>query len=144
LPRQVLAHGHWTLGREKMSKSTGNAVNPFFALDRFGPDLMRFYLAHDGGIGGDADYDNEYIIARYKKALQSGLGNLASRILRGKGWDVRRAVETASLKKLHPKKDADSRQRAQVQALPRVVAEQMRRLDPGTAAELIMGTIYHV
>ncbi len=127
-----------------MSKSTGNVVNPFFALNRFGSDLMRFYLAHDGGLGGDADYDNEYIIARYKKALQFGLGNLTSRVVRGKSWNVRRAVETAHSKKLPLENDFDSRQRAQVQALPDEVAEQMRRLDPRTAIELIMGMIYNV
>jgi methionyl-tRNA synthetase len=50
-----------------MSKSTGNVVNPFFALDRFGVDTMRYYLAHDGGIQDDADYGNEHIIERYKR-----------------------------------------------------------------------------
>jgi len=76
-----------------MSKSTGNVVNPFFALSRFGVDPMRFYLAHDGGISDDADYSNEYILERYRKGLQGGLGNLASRVLRGKRWSVPRAVE---------------------------------------------------
>lgn len=93
-PKRILTHAHWTLGKEKMAKSTGNVVNPFFALDRFGVDVMRFYLAHDGGLSHDADYSNYHIIERYKKALNGGLGNLASRITRGKGWNVRRAVET--------------------------------------------------
>ncbi|KAK3712621.1 methionyl-tRNA synthetase [Vermiconidia calcicola] len=93
LPKQVLTTAHWTMGRQKMSKSTGNVVNPFFALERFGVDAMRWYLVHDGGITDDADYDNSYIIEKYKKGLSGGLGNLASRILKGKGWNVRRAVE---------------------------------------------------
>jgi methionyl-tRNA synthetase len=93
LPRQVLTHAHWTLGRSKMSKSTGNVVNPFFALQRFGVDPLRFYLAHDGGISQDADYGNEYIVERYRKGLQGGLGNLASRVLRGKRWSVTRSVQ---------------------------------------------------
>lgn len=76
-----------------MSKSTGNVVNPFFALSRFGVDPMRFYLAHDGGISDDADYSNEHIVERYRKGLQGGLGNLASRVLRGKRWSVPRAVQ---------------------------------------------------
>lgn len=93
LPKRVLTHAHWTLGKQKMAKSTGNVVNPFFALDRFGTDTMRYYMIHDGGIDNDADYDNQYIIDRYKKGLQGGLGNLASRITRGKGWNIRRAVQ---------------------------------------------------
>ncbi|GAB7366681.1 hypothetical protein MBLNU230_g8664t1 [Neophaeotheca triangularis] len=92
LPKQILTHAHWTLGRQKMAKSTGNVVNPFFALERFGSETMRYYLVRDGGITDDADYDNRRIIERYKKSLQGGLGNLVSRIMRGKGWDVPRAV----------------------------------------------------
>jgi methionyl-tRNA synthetase len=88
LPSKVIAHAHWTMNKEKMSKSIGNVVNPFFALDRFGSDVMRFYLAYDGRIANDADYDNFRIIERYKKILQGGLGNLASRIMKSKGWNV--------------------------------------------------------
>ncbi|KAK4552979.1 methionyl-tRNA synthetase [Recurvomyces mirabilis] len=93
LPKQILTHAHWTLGRQKMAKSTGNVVNPFWALERFGIDTMRWYLIHEGGILDDADYDNRFIIEKYKKHLQGGLGNLTSRIMRGKGWDVQRAVK---------------------------------------------------
>lgn len=93
LPNQILAHAHWTLGKEKMAKSTGNVVNPFFAIDRFGLDAMRFYLAYDGGVQQDSDYGNERIAKRYRKALHGGLGNLTSRVLRGKGWNVRDTIE---------------------------------------------------
>lgn len=141
LPRQILTHAHWTLGHEKMSKSTGNVVNPFFALDRFGVDTMRYYLAHDGGIRDDADYDNSYIIERYKKGLQGGLGNLVSRITRGKGWNVRRAV-------LEGLVQSDSTLamslKEHLQDLPDAVATKMEELDPGAALHLIMDTVYKV
>lgn len=68
------------------------SVNPFLALDRFGIDAMRFYLAHDGSITNDVNYDNSQIVARYKKGLQDGLGNLAYRILRSRGWSMQEAV----------------------------------------------------
>ncbi|KAF2176686.1 hypothetical protein K469DRAFT_645388 [Zopfia rhizophila CBS 207.26] len=93
LPKQILTHGHWTLGGLKMSKSTGKVVDPFHALDRFGPDVMRFYLAHYGGLQDDADYDNMRIIALYNNFLNGSLGNLASRVMRGKRWSVRGAIE---------------------------------------------------
>lgn len=93
LPRNILTHGHWTIGGSKMSKSTGRVVDPFHALDRFGPDVMRFYLAHDGGIQDDGDYDNMRIITMYNKFLSGALGNLASRVMRGKRWSVRGAIE---------------------------------------------------
>lgn len=141
LPRQVLTHAHWTLGREKMSKSTGNVVNPFFALDRFGIDTMRYYLAHDGGIRDDADYENSYIIERYKKGLQSGLGNLVSRITRGKGWNVRRAVQGGQIEKDSPHAAA---LKQYLQDLPDAVAKKFEELDPGGALRLIMDTVYKV
>ncbi|OBT59262.1 hypothetical protein VE04_00444 [Pseudogymnoascus sp. 24MN13] len=96
LPKQVLTHAHWTLGHSKMAKSTGNVVNPFFAMDRFGVDAMRFYLAHDGGITDDADYANANIVERYRKCLSGGLGNLLQRVTGTKVWSVSEAVEAAA------------------------------------------------
>ncbi|KAF2015994.1 hypothetical protein BU24DRAFT_346749 [Aaosphaeria arxii CBS 175.79] len=93
LPKQILTHAHWTLGGSKMSKSTGRVVDPFHALDRFSPDVMRFYLAHEGGLADDGDYDNSRIVGLYKKFLSGSLGNLTSRVTRGKSWSVRGAVE---------------------------------------------------
>lgn len=93
LPKQILTHAHWTLGGHKMSKSTGRVVNPFHALDRFGSDVMRFYLAHDGGIREDASYDNRRIIERHDKFLNGIFGNLAARLLRFKKWSVSGAVK---------------------------------------------------
>ena len=93
LPKKILTHAHWTLGGSKMSKSTGRVVDPFHALDRFGPDVMRFYMAREGGIQDDANYDNLRIVGLYTKFLNQQLGNLASRVTRGKKWSVRGAVE---------------------------------------------------
>jgi len=92
LPKQILSHAHWTLGGSKMSKSTGRVVDPFHAIDRFGSDVMRFYMGHEGGIRQDASYDNIRIIQLYNKFLVNQLGNLASRVLRNKKWSVRGAV----------------------------------------------------
>jgi len=98
LPKNILTHAHWTLGGSKMSKSTGRVVDPFHALDRFGSDVMRYYLTHEGGLSNDADYDNIYIIKTYNTFLNQNLGNLASRVLRGKRWSVRGAVERIGAK----------------------------------------------
>ncbi|KAL5121990.1 methionyl-tRNA synthetase [Pleosporales sp. CAS-2024a] len=93
LPKQILSHAHWTLGGSKMSKSTGRVVDPFHAIDRFGPDVMRFYMGHEGGIQDDSSYDNIRIIQLYNKFLNNQLGNLASRVMRNRKWSVRGAVE---------------------------------------------------
>jgi methionyl-tRNA synthetase len=49
LPKRLLAHGHWTVNRRKMSKSIGNVVDPFQAMEDLGTDLVRYYLARVGG-----------------------------------------------------------------------------------------------
>ena len=49
LPKRQLAHSHWTVDRHKMSKSVGNVADPIQAIDEFGIDLVRYYLARVGG-----------------------------------------------------------------------------------------------
>ena len=141
LPRQILTHAHWTLGRNKMSKSRGNVVNPFFALDRFGVDVMRYYLTFDGGLKDDASYENSYIIERYNKGLLGGLGNLLSRVVRGRGWNVRRAVERGQIDDNEPNALA---RHARMTNLADTTAVTMEALDPGAALRNIMNAIFKV
>ncbi|KAL9128970.1 MAG: hypothetical protein Q9217_002445 [Psora testacea] len=139
LPKRILTHAHWTLGKQKMSKSTGMVVNPFFAISRFGVDTMRWYLTLDGGIKDDAAYDNSFIIDKYKKGLQGGLGNLVSRITRGKGWNVRSAV---SARRVSLIEELDRQFCSCLQQLPASVAEDMEKPDPGDALAKIMNVVY--
>ena len=48
-PKTILAHAHWTKDRSKMSKSKGNVVDPFKALEVYGVDTLRFFLMRIGG-----------------------------------------------------------------------------------------------
>ena len=151
LPRQILTHAHWTLGNEKMSKSTGMVVNPFFAINRFGVDCMRYYLALDGGIRDDSSYDNSFIIARYKSGLQGGLGNLVSRVTRGKGWDIRRAVKNTCkhIKELHRRKrrlsyNPDIQLCSELRELKVKILHHMQVPDPREALRTIMEVVYQV
>lgn len=127
-----------------MSKSTGNVVNPFFALDRFGVEPLRYYLMHDGGIRDDADYENSYIIDRYKKGLQGGLGNLASRIVRGKGWNVRQSVQLATNNDPLANGALAAAHRMLLMDLPGVVKAHFEALDSGAALKEIMNAVYAV
>ncbi|MCJ1351586.1 MAG: methionyl-tRNA synthetase [Icmadophila ericetorum] len=142
LPRQVLTHAHWTLGQQKMAKSTGNVVNPFFAIDRFDVDTMRFYLVHDGGIQDDADYENSHIVERYKKALQGQLGNLASRIVRGKRWNVRSTVVHATTRDASPEGELGKEHYLRLIELPGTVSSKMTELNSSGAVREIMKVIY--
>lgn len=49
LQLRLLAHAHWTVEQKKMSKSLGNVADPFEAIQEFGVDIVRYYLARVGG-----------------------------------------------------------------------------------------------
>jgi methionyl-tRNA synthetase len=49
LSRTILAHAHWTSSQKKMSKSLGNVADPLEAIDKWGADIVRFYLMRVGG-----------------------------------------------------------------------------------------------
>ncbi|KAL8994012.1 MAG: hypothetical protein Q9169_005911 [Polycauliona sp. 2 TL-2023] len=136
LPKRILTHAHWTLAREKMSKSTGNVVNPFFALERFGSDTMRYYLVYSGGIQDDSDYDNQYIIDRYRQ-LQGSLGNLVTRVVRGKGWKIRRAVESG----LTDDSTEGQAHMERLKELPSAVEHCMTSLNPGAAMKRVLTVV---
>ena len=144
LPRRVLVHGHWTINHEKMSKSTGNVVNPFFAIDRFGVDPMRFYLARAGSIVEDANYDNAYIIACYKKMLQWGIGNLASRTIGCAKGNLRSFIVNASSDQLPPGTAGDQDYQTFLENMPSEVADHMKVLNTHAAVKSIMVIIEQV
>ncbi|KAI8325207.1 tRNA synthetase class I [Martensiomyces pterosporus] len=81
LPKRILAHAHWTMGSQKMSKSKGNVADPFEAIEEYGLDPIRYYMIRNGGIANDGDYSADQIAVRYKKDLVGQLANLASRCL---------------------------------------------------------------
>lgn len=49
LTQRLLTHSHWTVEQRKMSKSVGNVADPIEAIDEFGLDVVRYYLARVGG-----------------------------------------------------------------------------------------------
>lgn len=147
LPRQFLSHAHWTINNAKMSKSDGNAVNPFYAIERFDVDTIRYYMIHDGGIDNDAAYDNSYIVEKYKKGLQGGLGNLTSRIMRGKQWSVPACIAMAKNDELSPlindpDNDEHVRFRDHLLAFPDQVVQHMNEPNPRLALHAVMNMIY--
>ncbi|KAH9002278.1 tRNA synthetases class I (M)-domain-containing protein [Lactarius hatsudake] len=80
LPKRLLAHSHWTVNRRKMSKSIGNVVDPFQAIDELGADPVRYYLARIGGrFKDDVDWSSEQL-ENNASELQSLLGNFYLRI----------------------------------------------------------------
>ncbi|KAJ2328682.1 methionyl-tRNA synthetase, partial [Coemansia sp. RSA 2681] len=79
LPKRILAHAHWTMGSQKMSKSKGNVVDPFVAIEQYGLDTLRYFMIRNGGIADDGDYSADEVLVRHKKDLAGQLANLAAR-----------------------------------------------------------------
>jgi methionyl-tRNA synthetase len=81
LPRRVFVHGYLLMDGEKMSKSLGNVLDPFEAIDRFGSDALRFYLLRDVPFGQDGSVSTAAFEQRYESELANEYGNLASRTI---------------------------------------------------------------
>src|SRR5205807_1831213 len=81
LPRQVLVHGWWQKDGDKMSKTTGNVVDPVAVIDEWGVDAFRFYVIRELDIGPDGNWTDAGFRARYSSELANGLGNLVNRSL---------------------------------------------------------------
>lgn len=77
--KQLLVHGFWTRKSEKLSKSTGNVVDPETLAAKYGPDSFRYYVLREMALGHDADFDEESLAARRKGELAHELGNLLQR-----------------------------------------------------------------
>ncbi len=77
----LLVHGWWNIEGAKMSKSTGNIVDPAVLAETFGVDATRFYLLSDIATGRDADFSQDRLVQRYNTDLANSLGNLLNRSL---------------------------------------------------------------
>jgi methionyl-tRNA synthetase len=81
LPREVWAHGYVQWEGTKMSKTAGTAVTLDEAIERHGPDSLRYFLVREVGFEADGNFSWERFDERYTADLADGLGNLASRSL---------------------------------------------------------------
>jgi len=80
LPNQIFVHGFITSGGERMSKSSGNVIDPVEMVKRYGTDPFRYFLLAEGPYGDDIDFTEEKFRVRYNADLANGLGNLVARI----------------------------------------------------------------
>lgn len=81
MPKNIFAHGWWTVQGAKMSKSLGNVVNPFKVIKKYGVDVFRYFLFREVSFGLDGDFSEEALIRRTNNDLANDLGNLVNRFL---------------------------------------------------------------
>ncbi len=80
LPKNVFAHGFFTVGNQKMSKTIGNVLNPNDLVDKFGVDAVRYALLREFPFGEDGDISEEKIASQYSN-LANNVGNLVQRTI---------------------------------------------------------------
>jgi len=81
LPKGIIAHGWWSINGAKMSKSTGNFVEPVGFVDQYGVDPLRYFVMREMSVGQDSDFSFSQFLARYNAELANNLGNLVNRTL---------------------------------------------------------------
>jgi methionyl-tRNA synthetase len=129
LPEHVFVHG-FLLGADgrKMSKSLGNVLDPFEAMEEFGTDALRFYLMRDVPFGSDGAVGMDAVRSRYDAELANEYGNLASRTL---------AMVQRYREGVVPAVSRDPLLDADLEGLPAEVAALMDRAEPTQALDRI-------
>ncbi len=82
LPKNIFAHGWWTVNGQKMSKSLRNVVEPNLLIDQFGVDVIRYFLMREVPFGLDGDFSHKALIGRQNSDLANNLGNCLNRTVK--------------------------------------------------------------
>lgn len=78
-PTDIFVHGFVTADGRKVGKSLGNAIDPVALAERYGADVLRYYLLREIPTAGDGDFSLERLVGVYNADLADQLGNLLSR-----------------------------------------------------------------
>ncbi|RLC43024.1 MAG: methionine--tRNA ligase [Candidatus Coatesbacteria bacterium] len=81
LPKSLYNHGWLQVSGQKMSKSVGNVVDPFYLAKEFGADAVRYFLMRDIQFGQDGNFSERSLLKRYNSDLANDLSNLIHRSL---------------------------------------------------------------
>ncbi len=79
LPKKVVGHGWMLLDGGKISKSSGNVIDPVILSEKYGVDALRYFVLREMPYGADSEFSNEALISRINADLANDLGNLVSR-----------------------------------------------------------------
>ncbi|MEA2038152.1 MAG: methionine--tRNA ligase [Nanoarchaeota archaeon] len=81
LPKSLFVHGFILSKGAKMSKSTGNVIEPFEQINKYGVDQFRFYIMGAMPIDSDGDYSEDLVVERVNTELVGNVSNLCYRVL---------------------------------------------------------------
>lgn len=78
--KQVYIHGFINVNGQRISKSSGNVIDPVELVKTYGTDAVRYYLLAKINPYGDSDFTIEKFEEVYNADLANGLGNLVARV----------------------------------------------------------------
>lgn len=81
VPRSVWSHGWMTFGGARFSKTAGVRFTLTEAIERHGPDALRYFLLREVPWNSSGEFSLERFDARYTADLADTFGNLVSRTL---------------------------------------------------------------
>ena len=150
LPSRLVVTGWWLKDDSKMSKSLGNVVSPLSLKDKYGPEVLRYFLMREMAVGQDANFSEEAVVRRNNADLANDLGNLLQRAtalakkycdgkVPSKTWSEMRPYAHNSqflAMKLLGTLDDESKN-----ALPADLQERVNQMEP--VAETIEGFRFH-
>ncbi len=82
LPRKVFAHGFLAFGESRLSRSSGNMIDPIAAASEWGVDAIRYLVLREAPFEKDSPISPEQFNSRFNADLANGLGNLVSRTMK--------------------------------------------------------------
>lgn len=81
LPKQVAVHGFITLEGQRISKTTGNIIDPVELVQQVGVDTVRYFLLRNLSFAQDGDFSRISLVQHYNTDLANDLGNLLNRVV---------------------------------------------------------------
>ena len=121
LPSKLCATGWWLVDNTKMSKSLGNVIDPLSLKDRYGPEILRYFLMRDMVIGLDASFSEEALVRRNNSDLANDLGNLVRRTL-----SLVERYFAGKVPEKGPEGEEDAALQEQINKLPEIVVSKVR------------------
>jgi len=80
LPTAIYVHDYLTIDGAKISKSSGNIIDPTDLVSAYGTDALRWWLTSDVPRLGDTNFTRQRLVDRANQDLANGYGNLVNRI----------------------------------------------------------------
>ncbi|MBN4084462.1 methionine--tRNA ligase [Mycoplasma sp. CSL10166] len=84
LPSKIQSHGWIITPTGKMSKSKNNIIDPYKLLEKYDPEIIKYFFVSQSALGDDIVFDEERFVNTINAELINTYGNLIARTLKMK------------------------------------------------------------